>query len=67
MNNIQTRREIYKQAKRLQTEYKLPLDSNVYVHWSNNSPVVLPHLSNGVGMATTIKLEKILSKQCVLI
>ena len=67
MDRQRARKEIYKQAKRLQESYKLPLDSNVYIHWNGNSPIVLPTRTNGYGIVNTGKLEKILTKQLILI
>ena len=67
MDRQKARKEIYKQAKRLQESYKLPLDSNVYIHWNGNAPIVLPTRTNGYGIVNTIKLEKILTKQLILI
>ena len=67
MNSQQARKEIYKQAKRLRVAYKLPLDCNVYITWNGSVPTVLPFLEGSKGITNTIKLEKILTKQCILI
>ncbi len=58
---------IYKQAKRLQEVYQLPKDSNVYIHWQGHSPVVLPTRTSGNGIINTVKLDKILKRQCILV
>jgi hypothetical protein len=67
MNSRAINIAIYKQAKRLQEVYKLPLTHDVYIHWQNNSPVVLPTRSFNNGITQTVRLEKILKKQCILV
>jgi len=67
MDTQRARKEIYKQAKRLKETFGLPLDSNVYIHWNGNSPVVLPTRTVGGGIVNTVKLEKILTKQLILV
>ena len=67
MDTRRAQKQIYKQAKRLKEAYNLPDDSNVYIHWNGNEPVVLPTRTPGYGICTTIKLSKVLSKQCILV
>ena len=61
------RKAIYKQAKHLRRVYNLPIDCNVHIYWQGSSPLVLPYPTPSYGVGTTIKLESILNKTCILI
>lgn len=61
------RKTILKQAKHLRRVYNLPVDCNVYIYWQGNDPIVLPYRTPSYGVGTTIKLESILNKTCILI
>ena len=67
MDSQLARKTILKQAKHLRRVYNLPLDNNVYIYWQGSSPVVLPYSTSSYGAGTTIKLESILNKTCILI
>lgn len=64
MHRTQANKEIYLQAKNLKG--KVPINSNVYIHWKNNQPTVLPEKQTGYELINTVKLESILRRQCWL-
>jgi len=61
MKRTQANKEIYKQAKWLRG--KVPLDSNVYIHWKDDNPTVLADKQSGYDLITTVKLTSILRRQ----
>jgi hypothetical protein len=42
---------------------KVPLDSNVYIHWKDDNPTVLADKQSGYDLITTVKLTSILRRQ----
>jgi len=66
MNRSQANRQIYIQGKNLLKTYKINPDQNVYIHWKNEKPVVLPEKEIGIDYITTVKLKSIHNKQCCL-
>lgn len=66
MNRTELNRVIYIQGKNLRKTYKINPDENVYIHWKDEKPVVLPHKTQGYDYINTVKLKSILQKTCWL-
>lgn len=64
MDHIKARKEIIKQAKKLRG--KIPENHPVYIHWKNDSPLVLPMRTPGFDLINTVSLSNILNKRLIL-
>jgi len=65
MDDISARKQIIRQAKRLQK--MIPETHLVYIHWKNDEPIVLPQKTPGYDMINTMTLANILNRQLILV
>ena len=65
MSDRKIKKLIYLQAKHLTNA--IPYDSMVYIHWENDSPIVLPDKQKGYGMVTSVRLKTIIEGNCLIL
>lgn len=65
MKRTEANKLIYNQAKNLLKT--ISSNQMVYIHWKNNTPLVLPVKEHGYDLINSVRLDSILKRQCWLI